>query len=360
MKIDVYEKLRSVLDTFPTGFPKTDEGLEILYLKKFFSEEEAEIAATLPVTGGGLPKDSKTISVEIHGDIDKVAGLLADMEKRGLIFGVDMEGIRAYAIFPFAPGMADFTCQHYDEEAADLYDRYHWEVQCHEWVKAKIPIFKIIPLNQAVPAESAIYPYEAIVRVINESKRICLAECLCRTEKKLVGQGCDKPTETCILLNDFAEQAIRIGKGREVNKQEAIDVVEKMEKLGCFHSMVNSQITNGVCNCCPCCCDAAQLLVKTKNPNAFAKSNFRAVRDEEKCIGCRTCVEKCYFSAMELEDERVVVNYEQCAGCGICVRNCESKALRMERKPEEEIDTPEDAVDLFNRMGWRNPDPKRS
>jgi hypothetical protein len=38
-----YENLRRLLDAFPTSFPKTEEGIEIALLKKFFSEEEAEI-----------------------------------------------------------------------------------------------------------------------------------------------------------------------------------------------------------------------------------------------------------------------------------------------------------------------------
>jgi Na+-translocating ferredoxin:NAD+ oxidoreductase subunit B len=48
MPKDVYEKLRGFLDTFPTGFPKTAEGIELEILKRLFSEEEAEIAVHLP------------------------------------------------------------------------------------------------------------------------------------------------------------------------------------------------------------------------------------------------------------------------------------------------------------------------
>jgi Na+-translocating ferredoxin:NAD+ oxidoreductase subunit B len=355
MKMDVYEKLRAVLDVFPTGFPKTEDGIEIRYLKKFFSEKEAEVAATLPVTGYSMPKNCKTISDEIGKDADEVRIMLASMEKRGLIIGMDIGESRAYSIFPFAPGMADFTCQYYDEEAAELYEKYHWEVQSHEWVKAKLPIFKIIPINATVPAESSLYPYEVVVGIINDSKKLCLSECLCRTEKKLVGKGCDRPTETCILLNDFAEQAIRIGKGREISKQEAIDLVGRMEDMGCFHTMLNSKISGGICNCCPCCCDAAQLLAVTHSHKAFAKSNFMPVIDEDICIGCADCVEKCYWDAISIENECAVIEYEQCAGCGRCVRACEEGALSMKRKKEEEMEpTPENAVELFNQMGWRN------
>ena len=54
----VYEVLRAHLDSFPTGFPKTEDCVELAILRELFSEEEAKIATKLPLMGSGLPKGS--------------------------------------------------------------------------------------------------------------------------------------------------------------------------------------------------------------------------------------------------------------------------------------------------------------
>jgi len=39
---DIYEKLRERLDDLATGYPATENGVEIRILKRLFTEEEAE------------------------------------------------------------------------------------------------------------------------------------------------------------------------------------------------------------------------------------------------------------------------------------------------------------------------------
>ena len=41
---DVYEKLAQHLDNLPTGYPRTESGVEMRILKRLFSLEEARIA----------------------------------------------------------------------------------------------------------------------------------------------------------------------------------------------------------------------------------------------------------------------------------------------------------------------------
>ena len=47
MSEDVYTRLREFMDTLPTGFPATPNGVEIKILKKLFTPEEAELTMKL-------------------------------------------------------------------------------------------------------------------------------------------------------------------------------------------------------------------------------------------------------------------------------------------------------------------------
>ena len=56
-----------------------------------------------------------------------------------------------------------------------------------------------------------------------------------------------------------------------------------------------------------------------------------AVVDENKCIGCGTCVERCPAGAISLNDQGIaVVDKEKCTECGKCARSCPVEAISTE------------------------------
>ena len=58
--------------------------------------------------------------------------------------------------------------------------------------------------------------------------------------------------------------------------------------------------------------------------------------DEEKCIGCNVCVERCPVDAISMENEKAKINMEECIHCGTCHSVCPSEAVRHdgEKIPE--------------------------
>lgn len=58
---------------------------------------------------------------------------------------------------------------------------------------------------------------------------------------------------------------------------------------------------------------------------------YKVTVDEEKCIGCGSCVDICPSEVYELQNEKaVVVNVEECVGCESCVESCEQGAITVE------------------------------
>ena len=52
--------------------------------------------------------------------------------------------------------------------------------------------------------------------------------------------------------------------------------------------------------------------------------------DEEKCIGCITCVRACPTKAIRVIDGKARVNYDRCIDCGECFRLCPHDAISSE------------------------------
>ena len=52
--------------------------------------------------------------------------------------------------------------------------------------------------------------------------------------------------------------------------------------------------------------------------------------NEEKCVGCETCVGACPVSAIAMEDGKACVNAGDCVDCGSCVGECPAEAITQE------------------------------
>ena len=69
-------------------------------------------------------------------------------------------------------------------------------------------------------------------------------------------------------------------------------------------------------------------------------STYLAHIDEEKCIGCGTCVEICPIDAIEIMDTVAHINEEMCLGCGLCSHHCPEEAAQLERTEERLVFVP--------------------
>ncbi|RLE82545.1 MAG: ferredoxin [Thermoprotei archaeon] len=57
----------------------------------------------------------------------------------------------------------------------------------------------------------------------------------------------------------------------------------------------------------------------------------KPVVDEEKCIGCGTCVSVCPVGVYELSEGKAkVVNPDACVGCKACEAQCPVNAIKVE------------------------------
>ena len=96
----------------------------------------------------------------------------------------------------------------------------------------------------------------------------------------------------------------------------------------------------GGCHCCACCC--GMLNAPLLNPNikdTAQRSNYRVVKDYEKCASCGECVRRCQVFAHTFDgakDEKPVYHPEKCVGCGSCGLGCPSGVLHLEPVSEEE------------------------
>ena len=58
-------------------------------------------------------------------------------------------------------------------------------------------------------------------------------------------------------------------------------------------------------------------------------SNYLASVDEEACLACGVCEERCPLGAIAVQEDQAMVDAASCLGCGACTSSCEAQAVRL-------------------------------
>lgn len=338
MSDDPYLKLREFLDQMPLGFPETSSGVEIEILKRLFTEEEAKIAVLVTP----FPEEVAQIAERSGLDKEELEEKLESMSKKGLIFRVRREGKTLYNSAPFMIGLYEYSVKKIDKELAKLFKEYYDTAYLDEIGASNIPGFKVLPIEETIEANTVLYPYHKLKESIKEARKISVTDCICRKEARLTGEGCDYPLETCLSFGAAAEYYIENGLGREITGEEAIKIIEEADEAGLVHAGVNSKHLSNICNCCPCCCASMKGMTQFgHDKHKYMNALFESIIDQEKCIGCETCVDRCPVGAITME-EVAKVNREKCLGCGLCATACPEEAITLQLR--------EDREEPFNRV----------
>jgi len=217
------------------------------------------------------------------------------------------------------------------------YMRTEWDEQSRI-LEAVLPhaAVRVVPVNVSIEPSSQVLAFDDVSKLIDGARNIAVTKCSCRA----IDGACGKPVDVCIQLDRAADYSIERGTGHQLNREEALRMLEMCENEGLVHVAENKQaLGNVICNCCRDCC-INWSSVRTGLGKFVAPSRFRAVVDAHECNGCELCVDRCFFDAMTMVDGGTLaaVHEEKCMGCGVCRVACATDAIRMElMRPQEFI-----------------------
>lgn len=307
------------------GFPDSENLRKLLDF--LLTEQEAEWISQLP----GTPK---ALAEKFQVDEEEMQTNLHDLFMRGIILVTEHENGQPVYIFDHKPGRFMDTIlfdpryrEEMDEEFFDIWKAFYNDelVETHTDRPAKELPFRVITVMEEIEGQQGFLPYEHAEEVLVKAERIAIQACPCRTRER----NCDAPLETCISLNKVADYMLARGIAREVEVDEALSVLRHSEEIGLVHETDNNVDPTVICNCCPCCCTFLRAITKYGQDAVVARSRYRAFIDPTMCQKCDSCIERCYFDAIEAAPESNVVDQQICYGCGLCVSACPESAISM-------------------------------
>ena len=350
-------------------------------LEEMLTPEQARISAALPGT-------AEEVAEKTGLDPETIRNELETLFIAGAVFPKGDYANRQY--WRFGRSVAQLHDSTQAAKGLDLvkdrkfYEAWH-DFANNEWspiagkgyAEMPAPFERIVPAWHSIKDIPDTLPCENIREILKAQQRIAIVPCSCRLRATAVDDHCAHTAEevrwNCFQFNRAADYAVARQGGKELSVDEAVELMDKVEKDGLLHIGANNTALVGnhyACQCCRDCCISVTPLDIVGAPldRRWNKSRFIAIVDEEACIGCQVCVDRCQFDAIEMvRPESAVrplrqaqgsnqahgpeqgrrakkskklkarIDADACYGCGVCVLGCEKAealSMKMVRPPD--------------------------
>lgn len=281
-------------------------------LAEILTDEMAEVCLSMEVR---KPMTLEEITKACGKPQTRVQELLDEMSVIGMIeYNWENEDRHKQYVLPmFVPGAAEFfmmNAKQVDEHPilADFFD--HMTRLPLEKVTPMVPLggsgigMHVIPVEKAIPAKQQSASVEHISYWLNKYKdKYAVGACSCRRQQRVRGEGTGEiEGDLCIGVGDMADYLVETGKGRYIDLDEVMEILQRAEKYGFVHQITNIDGEDkifAICNCAAGVCNALRTSQLFNTPN-MSRSAYRAHVEKEKCVACGKCVEVCPVGAAKL------------------------------------------------------------
>jgi len=350
-KDQVYVNLQKHLDNQAVGFPATRSGVEIKILKHIFTPEEAEVTSYLTYKLEPLKAIFGKVGhlVESAEELEK---LLNRIQKKGGIEAKIRNGTKHYCCAPLVVGMYEFQLGRLTPEFVKDFNEYTSDKKFGiEFLSTELPQMRTIPVSKSIHPQHNVSTFDEVTTLLRKAEEpFVIIECICRKKKSIEGGICKVTDrkETCLAMGSMAQMVLLSDTGREINRDEAMSIIEQNQKQGLVLQPSNTEKADFICSCCGCCCGVLNFHKSIPKPLDFWASNFQAVVDTNTCEGCGTCEEWCQVGAVSVSEikQQAVVDLNRCLGCGVCVSNCPTESISLVKKSTE-VRPPQTREDLY-------------
>ncbi len=280
---------------------------EYRILEPFMTDEMGEVGLGLDFR---VKKTVAEVAKACGKDVETTKRCLDFMADAGACFVNNIDGEDRFWYESWIPGIMEMVVNHptlpykYPQlaEAFEAYGRIRGPKSSGAF-PVGVGLMRVIPIEKAIDGNSRAASYEEISYYLDQAHRFSVSNCSCRTSREIMGEGCGHLKEDmCIQLDHGAEYYIRTGRGREITKEEALEIIKRAEENGLMHQIPNtdgSGKTHAICNCCGCGCYALRTTTMFKNAD-MSRSNYKAVVNKDNCVACGQCVENCPTNAIRL------------------------------------------------------------
>jgi len=345
--ITIAKKLERKSQSYPKDANGEPTDTYLKYLSIMYNPEIAGIVKHLPV----FPETISIVKLAKNLNFDKneLIKLLEEPARRGFILKLGKQYSQPMPLFIYdMPFILKENYESHKEDAIKFakLSRYFYEKEDYykTWQNDRkgTPRFRVLTVSEEIEPSREIIPIEEVYSVIDKWDDFAVIPCPCRmrAEVEEIRECKDKyPIHNCILFGPYAKAVLEMGDPiiKGIDKDQVKVLTKEAAEIGLVHCTDNrAENCTILCACCECCCGMLKGLTKLDNPRAIARANYLSEIDNELCAACGTCLKRCKFKAIFLNEIAQIIP-ENCVGCGLCAITCPEDAIKMVRYEREII-----------------------
>lgn len=340
----VWERLREKLDRISTGYPKTEDGSELPFLKKIFSEEDAEFFVRFKEG----PQEAEQVATHFDMDLNEAKTRLEEMSDKHLLWWQRIGGKKYYRVVPYVYGVWEYNVEYIEYSDAKNMNTLYRSGFADALMDYGLPLLRVIPISPEAVRNGDLLPIDDAEQIIRSAKRIVATDCACRAVRATAKSHCEctDNMNVCLSFDDMATYYMETncGNPRELNHQQALATLKTSLDKGRFLQVSHTSKPAAMCSCPTCHCGILMAAKMTKGATFENWSNYTCIKYLEGCINCGKCADVCPYHAHQKDENSGNFHYvsENCIGCGLCVMQCPEKALLLTKKPEDKLTIPVD------------------
>lgn len=183
--------------------------------------------------------------------------------------------------------------------------------------------------GQVIPIEEA----QLLLNMAGQNEGgIARVKCVCRKMNRNIDEY------NCLAFGVLAEVATRIPRYIpehgviKLDVDQAFDFVKEMNTRGRVHTVWFEPVPfiGGLCSCDYPSCTGLRMR-RDFDLSVVSKAEYVCMVDYDACVGCKTCITRCQFGALNFSDSmgKAYISPSRCFGCALCRDVCPEGAIRL-------------------------------
>ena len=239
---EIYQKFIDYMNN--PVFEFTESEFKMPMITSFITPEEAEFLTGFPMSGKTLEEIAEIKQMDLAELEPKVKALC----QKGLIY----EGIREdsvkYRLWSAGEMFLRVTywsgkAEEPTKSMAPHANRYYMDGWYEQTRPFPNPGLRAIPINKTVELGSKYLPFEDVVNILDNYEYFTVSHCPCRTRHGMDPDYDESPfpSEVCLHFDELGRYCVENGLGREITKEETVDILKMAADAGLVHGMQNTE-----------------------------------------------------------------------------------------------------------------------
>ena len=378
-----YVQMRALVHTYGQGCGNTPLDTSFYAIMQCFTEDEAQAFVDMP---WGVEFTAFEMAQKTGRTVDECTEICEHCAEEGYLCAFNNNRGRGYHQVPYFQGVIEYQMTKVvesDYTSVDAATIVGDEIYSEDWGGAGTPVFYYVPCDYSVTEDGTIHTYDDIREKVLHANKLAICPCACRYTALAAAVGhenmpsfedfmtgeyedymspiCDQRVETCIMVGDEAEFWLERGWGREITGEQAAAYIDRSVEDGFCMESTFGKNSETICSCHIDSCNILNGWFALGADEMAARSGFNQIShymlevDQDKCIACGTCVERCPLQIISINDDGWAEPGVNCVRCGQCAYVCPQSARTLVLRDEDTLaPLPQGMVEDMNlKAAWR-------